>query len=240
MQKHSLLLGSVLFLGLSQQALFAADESSWKSSAELGIVNTTGNTETQTINAKAKTENERDKWRHSASVEALKTSDHDTTTAERYTLSGQTNYKYNKHSYSFVTATYEDARFTGYDYQVNAALGYGRRVKDSDDLKLDLEAGPGMRHTKLDNGDTDEEAILHAAAKLLWAISKTSEFTEDLVTDIGEDATITKSVTSLKAQINGSLATKLTYTVKHTSDVPDGTKNTDTETAVTLVYSFSL
>ena len=228
----------VLILGMNAQPLLAAGESTWKSSAELGIVNTTGNTETQTINAKAKTENERDKWRHSASIEALKTSDHGTVTAERYTVSGQTNYKYTKHSYSFVTATYEDARFTGYDYQINAAVGYGHRVTDTAVVKLDLEAGPGMRHTKLENGGTDEEGVLHAAAKLLWLISKTSEFTEDLVTDIGQDATITKSVSALKAQINGSLATKVTYTVKHTSEVPDGVKNTDTETAVTLVYSF--
>jgi len=57
--------------------------------------------------------------------------------------------------------------------------------------------------------------------------------------DVGEDTTVTKSVTALTAQINGSLATKITYTIKNTSDVPtDDIEKTDTETAVTLVYSF--
>jgi putative salt-induced outer membrane protein YdiY len=31
---------------------------------------------------------------------------------------------------------------------------------------------------------------------------------------------------------------KLSYTVRHTSEVPDDVDKTDTETAVTLVYGF--
>ncbi|HGX93410.1 MAG TPA: DUF481 domain-containing protein, partial [Candidatus Tenderia sp.] len=71
-----------------------------------------------------------------------------------------------------------------------------------------------------------------------WDVSKTSHFTQELVSDIGEDSTVTKSVTALKTQINGSLAMKLSYTLKNTSKVPTGKEKTDTETAVTLVYGF--
>jgi putative salt-induced outer membrane protein len=217
--------------------LLAAD-STWNNSVELGIVTTSGNTETQTINAKAKVENERAKWRHSVTFEGLKSSDADSTTAERYFVSGQTNYKYTKNNYSFITASYEDDRFSGYDYRASEAIGYGRRLVGRDDLKFDLEAGPGARQSKLENDGTDNETILRAAAKLFWGISATSKFTEDLSVEAGENSTISKSVSGLTSKVNGNLATKITYTVKHTSDVPEGIKNTDTETAVTLVYSF--
>ncbi len=98
--------------------------------------------------------------------------------------------------------------------------------------------GGEVRQSKLDSGKTDSEATLRGAAKLDWTVSKTSQFTEVLTVEGGEDVTITKSVTGLSSQINGSLSMKITYTYKNTSEVPLGVDDTDTETAVTLVYKF--
>ncbi len=210
----------------------------WKGNVELGIVNTTGNTETETINAKAKAATETENWRHTLTYESLKSSDQGTTTAERYAFNGQSDYKLDKKNFFFMMINYENDRFSGYDYRVTEAIGYGRRVLDEQNLTLDLEIGPGARQSKLETGKTESETMVRGAGKLNWKISKTSSFTEDLSVDAGEDSTVTKSVTALSAQINGSLATKITYTVKNTSDVPVGVKKTDTETAVTLVYNF--
>ena len=216
----------------------APNDGSWKGNVELGIVNTTGNTETETINAKAKAELEQEKWRHTVTFESLTSSDQNVSTAERYALNGQSDYKFGAHNYLFVMLGYEDDRFSGYDYRTTEALGYGRRVVDEPNLTLGLEIGPGARQSKLESGGSEDEMTLRGAAKLAWKISDTSSFTEDLSSDVGEDTTITKSVTALTAQVNGSLATKLTYTIKNTSEVPVGVEKTDTETAVTLVYSF--
>ena len=105
-------------------------------------------------------------------------------------------------------------------------------------MTLDLEAGPGARRYKITNGKSDTEFLVRGAAKYAWKITTTSKFTEDLTVESSSDTTITKSVTGLSSKINGDLAMKVTYTVKHTSDVPPGIEKTDTETAVTLVYSF--
>ena len=80
--------------------------------------------------------------------------------------------------------------------------------------------------------------LVRGAARYAWKITEHSKLTEDLTIDVGEDVTVTKSITGLTSKINSSLATKLTYTVKNTSKVPAGVKKTDTELAVTLVYSF--
>ena len=45
-------------------------------------------------------------------------------------------------------------------------------------------------------------------------------------------------MTALTAKVNTSLALKVSLTIKNNSEVPVGTEKTDTETAVTLVYSF--
>jgi len=214
------------------------NEGHWKGNVELGIVNTTGNTETEVINIKSKTSLNLEKWLHSMSFNALTSSDQGTTTAEKYLLQGQTDYKFNKHDYFLASITYENDRFSGYDYRISEVLGYGRRVIDEPKLTLSLEVGPGARQSKLETGGSDDEFIVRGSAKLNWELSETSTFTQDVKSEVGEGATITTSVTALTAQVNGSLATKITYTIKNTSDVPVGVAKTDTETAVTLVYSF--
>lgn len=213
-------------------------ESLWKASAELGFVSTSGNTNTDTLNAKAMASTDREVWRHKIEVTALNASDEDVTIAEKYTATGQSDYKLGDPNYLFANISYENDKFSGYQYRVTESVGYGRRVIKETDLTLDLEIGPGARQSKLDSGKTESEALLRGAAKLDWTVSKTSKFAEVLTVDAGEDVTVTKSVTSLSSQVNGSLSMKLTYTYKRTSDVPIGVDDTDTETAVTLVYNF--
>lgn len=216
----------------------AALDTAWKGNVEIGYVTTSGNTETESLNAKAKAETEREKWRHTISLEALNSSDQNVTTAERYLLSGQSDYKMGAKNFFYALVSYEDDRFSGYDYRVMESIGYGRRVIGEPKLTLDLEIGPGARQSKLDSGKTEDEFLARGAAKLAWKVSDTSKFTEDFTAEVGQDVTVTKSVTGLSAKVNSSLATKLTYTIKNTSDVPPGIEKTDTEVAVTLVYGF--
>jgi len=215
-----------------------APKSLWKASAELGFVATSGNTKTETLNAKATASTDRKQWRHKGEITALKSSDDANTTAQKYTLMVQSDYKLEGKNFLFGVVTYDDDKFSGYEYRVTEAIGYGRRVIEETDMILDLEIGPGARQSKLDSGTTESEAILRAAANFGWTISKTSKFSEALTVEAGEDATVTKSVTSLASQIEGNLSMKITFTYKNTSEVPVGVEETDTETAITLVYNF--
>jgi len=221
-----------------------APTSLWKASAELGYVSTSGNTETESLNAKAMASTDREEWRHKAEITALSASTTNTLgvdekTAKKYTLMGQSDYKLEGKNFLFGVITYEDDEFSGYDYQATEAIGYGRRVIEDSDLIVDLEIGPGARQTKLTStGKTESEPMVRAAAKIDWTVSKTSKFGEILTVEAGEDVTVTKSVTSLSSQIEGNLSMKITYTYKKTSEVPFGVDDTDTETAITLVYNF--
>lgn len=212
--------------------------SDWKGEGEFGYVATSGNTDTTNLKARLGLVNERDMWRHSALLEALNTSDSEITTAERYAASWQTDYKFSEFEYIFGRLQYETDKFSGYDYRVSETLGYGRRVLHRDDMTLDLEAGPGARQSKLDTGESENEMILRLAGKYVWQITEQSRFTQELSFDIGEDATITKSVTAVQASIIGNLSMKLSYTLENVSEVPPGVKKTDTETSATLVYAF--
>lgn len=242
MKKKQLILAMGLATaGMGMSAHLAAEEDAaptWTGGAELGFVITSGNTETQTVNGKVDVTKDLETWRNNAKLEALNTSENEETSAEKYIAAWKSDYKFDDSNFLFVTGQYEDDRFSGYDYQATFALGYGRRVIESDTQLLDLEAGPGFRRSKVTaTEDNEDEGILKLAGKYRNKFSESAEFLEDLTIDVGEDSTISKSVTAIKAQVAGKLAMKVSFTIKHTSEVPEGTKKTDRETALTLVYS---
>lgn len=211
----------------------------WSGEVELGSVTTSGNTDTTSVNASALFKYLSGPWHDEIKLEVLKSTSEGETTAESYLAGARSAYWYTARKYSFVTARYEEDRFSGYDYQVVETVGYGRKVIDRPVLSLDLEAGVGGRHSQPEDGSERRDvAIVRAAGKLEWAIGESSRFTEDLFIESSYDNTYTESETALKSKINGNLAMKLSVLVQHNSEVPEGTEHTDTTTAVTLVYDF--
>jgi putative salt-induced outer membrane protein len=92
-------------LGATSQLIAAEPPRPWKAEAELGIVATSGNTETTSVKAHAGVVHEQGKWRHTGKVDALNTSDATRTTGERYALSGKSDYKFDARSYVFGLVT---------------------------------------------------------------------------------------------------------------------------------------
>lgn len=232
---------------LASGSVFAEEKteeaSPWKISAELGLIKTTGNTVTQTSAGKLDVTYEVEKWRHNGYAEGYGTSTENDegkniVSAERYELRGKSDYKFTELDYAFGLIKLEKDRFSGFEYERTIAAGYGRKVIKQENMELDLEIGPGIRYFKVDDTESDDEAILRLAGKYWWQITANSKFTQDLSVDIGEDITSTESITGIQANINSTLALKFTYTVRNKSEVPAGVEETDTETAMTLVYTF--
>ncbi len=215
----------------------------WKGDLELGFVSTSGNTETTTIKTNGKLVEEGVKWRNSTIFSSLNTKEDDERSAEKYFLSNKVDYKFSEHGYIFGFVSYDDDRFSGFDWQATIAAGYGRTLLNNiDNMRLNLELGPGYRISKVDEDavgeDDQEEAILRASADYEWQLSDSAVFAQALTVEGGSDNTISKSITSLKTTIVGQFALKLAYTIKYTETVPLDTDHADTETSVTLVYSF--
>ena len=209
----------------------------WQGEAELGYISTAGNSETETLNFKTKFIHERLRWKNTFKAEATKTSDNGGITAQRSFAGIKTDYKYTARSYLFGLFEYEENKFSGYVYQSNLVVGYGKKIINRDSLKWDAEIGYGNKQSQLKNAIATNSGIVYLSTELDWKLSDTASFNEKLTVESGE-ATTTKSVSGLISKINSKLASKITYTVKHVDKVPAGVKNTDRELAVTLVYSF--
>jgi len=244
MRRSLHLIGAILMLAVAH--VLAADEeekdkkeSPWTTTAGLGFVNTSGNTNTETLVFKFDTAYEIEKWRHQAHFETLNASADDVSTADRKLLTAQSDYKFTPRDYFYGNIGYEDDKFSGFEYQAKFSLGYGRKVILTDRHQLDAEIGPGYRNFKVDNApDSEDEALLRLAGKYKWMISDYSDFTQDLISDFGELQDELRSVTGLRTSIYESLALRLTYTVRYLDKVPVGNENYDRTTAITLDYTF--
>lgn len=225
--------------GMAAAAVSGEAKLHWNGEAGLGYVATTGNTRTSTFNAKADLTHEKEQWRNNLVANTLYTKNSDIRTAEKYFVSGQTNYRYSGPMSLFGRASYEDDRFSGYEYQGTATLGLGYRfLAARPSMTLDLEAGGGIKAYQEKGRNSITETIFRLAGKYVWDFREKSKFSQKLSSDIGEQFTVSKSITSLTAQLMGNFAINLGYTVKYTSRVPENKKKTDTETTINLVYVF--
>ncbi len=224
----------------------AETESPWSGSGELGYLQTTGNSETESINARAGFKYENDCLLGEVHLTALYSSEEtevdgrteDRTSAEKYTAMAKTGYKFSDLDYVFLNADYEDDRFSGYEYRSNVAAGYGRKLVHTDTVNLNIEAGPGYRYDKPENGERVKETLFRGYVLFKYVFSPGVSFQQEVTVLADSKNTATKSVTALKSKIKGALSMKVSYKVEHDSHVPADTDKTDTETAVTLVYDF--
>lgn len=205
----------------------------------LGLIVNRGNTNNENFNATLQLAVESTSWKHTFGIDALKTTEGETTVAERYLFTEKTDYTLNEHAYIFGALRYDDDRFSGFKYQASLTTGLGWRVIDSDRTLFELELGGGYKRSKLEIDDTNEkETIGRFGEQFRIQLTESTQFSQNLLTEWGDDQTISEFKAALNVAMNSRLAIQIGYTIKHTSNPPLDRKDTDRSTSVNLVYSF--
>lgn len=215
-----------------------AKEDKFTGSVELGYLASSGNSETTSLNSKLVLQYEQEVWRHGFMAQAIRATTDDTLTAERYQAAAKSDYKFSEYNYLFATVNYVKDEFSGYQRRLSEAVGYGRRLIETTDHVLDVEIGVGARQVELVDGTEQSDGIVRFSGNYQWAITDSSSFTQTLAVEAGDANTFSESVSSLTANLMGNLALKVSYTIRSNSEVPVGTEETDTYTAVSLLYTF--
>ena len=214
---------------------------------EFGLIITTGNTEATSLSAGLSGTQELADWSNEYSLDALYKQDKVSsgtgstteTTAQKFFLSGQSNYKLTKENQRlFLFGSYEDDRFSDFKYQSTVALGWNQKLWDNGKSKFSYSVGPGYSFSEGQDGTDLNSVIVRAALEYSHKLSDTAKIKQSLSSEFGEANTKTRSLTSVSATINGALSMKVSLKLDHNTDVDEGSDNLDTETAVTLVYSF--
>lgn len=206
---------------------------------DLAISRSDGNTESSSLSAGLSLVYQQDRWQHKGSLDAYSASQEGDQTAESYQLKLNSHYEFSERAYAFGDGRYLNDRFSAYDYQATLAFGMGRTFVDNGTTLLEAETGLGYRISDpAGNEEEDSAAIVLAQATFNHQLTETTAFTSDYRVETGSDNTHIQADLGLKVAIVDSLAVRLAYVVKHNTQVPAGTENTDTLTTVGLNYSF--
>jgi putative salt-induced outer membrane protein len=230
-----------LLLFLLAANLFAEDVAKkWATTAESGVVLSTGNTEAKTISLKTYAKYEPEKWLHEIKLEKLYSSSTGKNSADIFMALQKSAYKLQASNLIFESLKFNKDKFNGFDYEFNATLGYERKFIDNNTIKLFLAAGPAYyRFVKgVDPVSNKLTAVFNLPFE--WNIREGLLFTETLNFLFGDSSVglNSESISGLKVKLVGNLAMKNTFTLKNKTKVPEGKKGTDTLTEITLVMDF--
>ncbi len=213
--------------------------SEWKGEAAAGLLTTSGNSDTRSINGKFNLEYLTTKWKNRFNATALNNNDEEQSTAERYTVGDQLDYNFNPKNYAFLAVDWEKDRFGGFRERTVQSLGYGHRFLTGPAHLLDAEIGAGARQTETqDTGERQDAFIGRLGGRYQWVISETSTFSQSIKVESGSENTFSEAVSELKLSIIGNVFAGISFTARNNSDVPPDTKKTDTYTSVNLSYTF--
>ena len=219
----------------------------WAGEASAGVIITSGNSETSTLNGKGELvfNSESALWRNTANATAIRSEQTDaatgveTKTAERYLVGNKTDFNFTDRDYAFLALEFEKDLVGPIRERTSETAGYGRKLLTGPAHLLEAEIGAGARQTE-DQGTAEKnaDAIGRGRVAYKWALSETSYLSETAKVESGESNTLTESATELRVSLIGKLFALASYTVRTNSDVPPGTKKTDTITAFSLGWTF--
>ena len=139
----------------------------WSGSVELGFVDTNGNTEETTTKSRAEIFRETDQWKYTFLFNSSYSQTDGNNTAEKYFVANRLAYKYSEKDYIYGYHSYDDDRFSGFDYITTFSIGYGRTLLNNETMEWNAEIGPGYRYPKEDSGDVTEEAVVREEFHML-------------------------------------------------------------------------
>lgn len=265
--KSKIAIAALLLLPLSGQYAMAeeavAGESTFTTSAELGMLYKTGNSKSGDIKAGLNIKHEKDQWLNllafnaiakKTEVENADGEDVYESTDNKWDILGQTNYSLHENgkNYLYGNAFYQQDKFSSFSYQTSFSAGWGRHWWETETSSFFADIGPGVKYDvtrAVAATDTDAAiiessetaVIVQAQALYTKQINDFVEFKQYFVAKQALESdknSVYKSETSLTTKLIDSLQFKFTFRVDYDTEVEEGFEKTNTETSVTLVYSF--
>lgn len=238
-------------LALAHASASAADhmpERGWRTAAELGAITTSGNTVGTSVTGKIDARQELEHWSNEYILSGFFKEDQQSLpdggsvrvrSAQRISVSARAAYRLLEEGEKlFVLGTHVDDRFGAYTNYSTMAVGRSTRLYHADGNSVDVELGPGYFRGTRAAGAADSGFTVRVAAALRWHLSPSAEFSQTASVERSTTNVHSSAEVALSTKINGTMQMKAAFVARNDSNVPEGKKNTDTQTSLTLVYSF--
>lgn len=177
-------------------------------------------------------------WLYDAKLLFVTREERDISTEERYEARLTANRYWTEDNYLFGRLDWRKDNFGGVREEWVPSAGVGRELLQTERHDLKAEIGAGYRFADLADGTSEEGAALSGGVLYKWQISPTAELYQNAIVQWSADNTYVESDTGLRTNIIGNLNARISYVVKHNTDVPEDRRNSDFFTNIGLEYQF--
>ncbi len=213
----------------------------WERTAELSLVATGGNTDTQTLGAGASLIWRPSAWVTRARAAYVRSAANDVETAESLVAELRVSRALSPRLEAFGRADYVVNRFAGIDYRTTIDAGLGWLLYEDARHSLKVDGAAGVTHESRLAGENLTFSVGSAGALYKFKLSTTAELTEQalLSTDLGEFGNWRlQNGLALTATLTRVFSLKVSHELKRINRPVPGFERTDTILAAALVASF--
>ena len=175
-------------------------------------------------------------------------------TANRYEAGASGGYKLDDRRYVVGALRYEHDQFSPYRHQAIATIGYGYQVLKNARDELAFEVGGGYKSAQPTSyasanpapppdlieiaPGSQNSGVARGKFEYRHNFNEVTSFSDTCLVESSSNNTFMQNDAGLQVRMNGNLALKVGYQLRHNSDVRDGFKKTDQLLTTNLVYSF--
>ena len=211
----------------------------WTGNVQLGLNLRSGSSTDDDITFGVSLKNERRNWTHKfdTNYELLKKSN--SPTDDELKVTYQLDRAVSDRLYVLARIDYRNEFDGGYQFRLMETLGLGYKLINQDKFKLNLEAGPSHRMSRLTRAaSTVHEWGGRASLNGEWDALSWLDVIFQAGAAIMKDVKTYEAMVGLTTSLTDRLSARLTVEYDHDSSVPAGSPNNDLKTSATLLYGF--
>ncbi len=220
------------------------DPAAWKMRIELSYVTTSGNTDTQTLSGKLGAEKKGELYRHILKGNFLRAEDRGEETANKWLLEGRSERVLKERLFAFLTASYLQDKFSGYDYRMSAGPGLGYDFIKTEEHELKGLMSVLHSRDKFSEADKGSDSYISGKAAMyyIWNILENLRFKQNadcLISFEDMDTYFINSETALEVKVNGNVSLGVSYSIAYQNKPPfPEIERTDTIFLASLIIDF--
>ena len=210
----------------------------WDGSLSLGLSATSGNTDTGDLSFGGRFRYGNGDWNHTFGFAGEFAEDNGVRNKEELFATYDVNRYFNDQFYVFGLGSVSYDGFATNEWDAFLGVGPGYRVVNQEDMTWRIQAGPGVRYTKDQNGADETEVAGIASSRFFYRISDAAFLTNDTDVLYSKASTVVTNDFGVNFKMSDRLSTRVGYRADYNSDPLPGLKNTDNTLGVSLVMGF--
>ena len=244
---YSLLVVPSMLVLSSQTAVAEQSEQAkknWSGSGEVGYNQKTGNVESDSLLARLKLKLAREQTDYKSLLELENKTENDVKVSERYVLDLQADRYFSKDKsyYAYINGRGEQDKIAGTDQDLSLTVGLGKVLYRTEMTELSTELGAGYQEVRfaLETAENQNFNQTTGRAKfdLNHKFNDVISFAQDALYFFGEEQYKIETNTGLRAALNSRFSVSTSYKYRYNSNPAEDAVKTDSETNLTMIYSF--